>query len=588
MKTRTSLLNHSLNIPPVATVIAGIALALLPLASRTFAEDRSYDGSGNNLAHPAWGAPAPYDRLAANAYADGIAAPARSANQGARAISNIVHNQTGSIPSKQKLSDLWQAFGTVLAADFALGASNPADPFFIPVPPDDPVFSGFPVLPFFRGIFVSAPAREQINFVTPWADLASFYGENEVDAKLLRTLDFNGQSPGELISLPLPVGEEVLPTIGLIKAIKGIPASSNPASVVLNLPAPELIAAQDFLFTSGIGFAGPNVSPNSSMVLTLIMREHNRVARTVNAFTAAQKTTLGLPDRTTDPAGYDERLYQLARKVLIAEVEAIFYDEFLPAIGVNVPDYRGYDPSLQPDVYTEFAASLAIGHSAIRHEVAALSESGQVLFAAPLKSTVLNAGPFLTFGADAFIRGALVNRMEEIDAYVVDDIRNVAAGFVNDITAETIQRGRDRGVADFNTIRGAMGLAPYGNFQDLTADINVANKLQLAFPGGIATLDPVVGFMAEKHHGHDGIGPTSVQLWREQFALWRDGDRFWYQNALNNDPQFATALQYLGFKLKNGQFKVLDRNIASLTLDNTGIGQGGFDLKVNTAAFFAK
>jgi hypothetical protein len=158
MKTKTSLLHHSLNIPVVATVIAGIALALLPLASRTFAEDRSYDGSGNNFAHPEWGAPAPYDRLAANAYADGIASPARSTNQSARAISNIVNDQTTSIPSKQNLSDLWQAFTSILATDFAIGASNPADPFFIPVPPGDPVFSGVPVLPFFRGIFVSAPA----------------------------------------------------------------------------------------------------------------------------------------------------------------------------------------------------------------------------------------------------------------------------------------------------------------------------------------------------------------------------------------------------------------------------------------------
>ena len=267
-------------------------------------------------------------------------------------------------------------------------------------------------------------------------------------------------------------------------------------------------------------------------------------------------------------------------------MEAIFYDEFLPAIGVEVPDYKGYDPSLQPDVYTEFAASLAVGHSAVRHEVAAISESGQVLFTAPLKSTVLNAGPFLTFGADAFIRGALVNRMEEIDAYVVDDIRNVAAGFSNDIIAETIQRGRDRGVPDFNTIRGALGLKPYGDFKDLTGDKDVTARLQLAFPGGIATLDPAVGFMVEKHHGHDGMGPTSIQLWGEQFALWRDGDRFWYQNAINNDQQFATALQYLGFKLKNGHFKVLERTIASLILDNTGIGQGGFDLKEKADAFF--
>jgi Animal haem peroxidase len=109
-ETKPSLLSHSFNITGVVTAVAGIGLALFPLTSRSLAEDRSYDGSGNNLAHPAWGAAfTPYDRLSANAYEDGLAAPARSANQGARAISNIVHNQTAPIPSKQKLSDLWQA-----------------------------------------------------------------------------------------------------------------------------------------------------------------------------------------------------------------------------------------------------------------------------------------------------------------------------------------------------------------------------------------------------------------------------------------------------------------------------------------------
>lgn len=273
MKTRASFFHRPFKIPCLSAAVAGVAALLIPAVSH--AEDRSYDGSGNNLAHPEWGAAlTPYTRFTPNAYGDGIDSPARSADQSARAISNVVDNQSASIPSKQNLSDLWQAFATVLALDFASGESNPADPFFIPVPPGDPVFPGVPALPFYRGVFVSTPARQQINTVTPWLDLTAFYGQSDSDAKLLRTLDFNGQSPGELISLTLPIGEEVLPTIGLIKTIKGIPASSNPVSMVLNLPAPQLIAAQDYLFTTGVGFSGPNSSPNSSAVLTLCVREH--------------------------------------------------------------------------------------------------------------------------------------------------------------------------------------------------------------------------------------------------------------------------------------------------------------------------
>lgn len=559
-----------------------IATPRVPVIDST---PRTYDGSQNNLAHPEWGAVAPYDRLTPAAYADGISTPARSGNLSARAISNILHTQTTSRPNRKNLNDLWQAFATVVTTDFAFGASNPTEAFPISVPAGDPVFGAVPALPFFRGLAVSTPTREQLNVVSPWLDLGIIYGGNEPDARLLRTLDFDGQSPGALISLPLPTGEHVLPTIGLIKAIKGIPASSNPASIVLNLPAPSLLAAQDYVFTSGFGFSGPNISPNSSMILTLAVREHNRLAQAIDALSTGVKSEIGLPARAASPAAYDEAVFQLARKILIAEFQAIFYDEFLPAIGVQVGKYKGYDPTLRPKVYTEFTASLAVGHSAVRHEVTALNESRQVLFNAPLKSTVFNSVPFLTLGADAFLRGALVNWMEEIDAGVVDDLRNVAAGATNDIIAETIQRGRDRGVADFNSVRVALGERAYGSFYELTGDTELSSRLAQAYPGGIGTLDPAVGFMVEEHWSRDGVGPTSVKLWEEQFALWRDADRKWYQNALEVDPTFSTALDHLGFDLKPGKFQTLEITIAQLILNNSSIGNGGFPLNRRSEGF---
>src|SRR5438477_2141986 len=50
MKTKPPLLTHSFNMPSAATALASLLLMLVPLANRAFGEDRSYDGSGNNLA----------------------------------------------------------------------------------------------------------------------------------------------------------------------------------------------------------------------------------------------------------------------------------------------------------------------------------------------------------------------------------------------------------------------------------------------------------------------------------------------------------------------------------------------------------
>ena len=63
-----------------------------PLPAQPF---RTYDGTGNNLANPSWGAVnTPYLREASGAhYADGVSAPAGADRPGAREISNALAAQ---------------------------------------------------------------------------------------------------------------------------------------------------------------------------------------------------------------------------------------------------------------------------------------------------------------------------------------------------------------------------------------------------------------------------------------------------------------------------------------------------------------
>ena len=75
---------------------------------------------------------------------------------------------------------------------------------------------------------------------------------------------------------------------------------------------------------------------------TLFVREHNRLADLISSH---------YPD--TD----DEQIYQLARKIVSAEIQAITYKEFLPALlGPYAPDlgsYTGYDASVDPTLANE-------------------------------------------------------------------------------------------------------------------------------------------------------------------------------------------------------------------------------------------
>src|SRR4029450_12266761 len=80
---------------------------------------------------------------------------------------------------------------------------------------------------------------------------------------------------------------------------------------------------------------------------TLFAREHNRIVGE-------------LPDSLTE-----EQKFQIARRVVIAEQQYITYNEFLPAVGVDLPRYRGYNPRVNPTLSNEFATVGFRGHSMI-------------------------------------------------------------------------------------------------------------------------------------------------------------------------------------------------------------------------------
>ncbi len=116
---------------------------------------------------------------------------------------------------------------------------------------------------------------------------------------------------------------------------------------------------------------------------------------------------------------------------------------------------------------------------------------------------------------------------------IVDPLRNFLFGPPGagglDLAALNIQRGRDHGLADYNTMRRDFGLPRVTSFSQITSNPQLAQRLTDLY-GNVNNIDAWVGMLAENHLPGSSIGETHMAVFLDQFARLRDGDRFWYQN----------------------------------------------------------
>jgi hypothetical protein len=97
-----------------------------------------------------------------------------------------------------------------------------------------------------------------------------------------------------------------------------------------------------------------------------------------------------------------------------------------------------------------------------------------------------------------------------------------------DLAALNIQRGRDHGLTDFNSVRKYYKLPAYNSFDEITADLQAQFALSEAYDS-VDDIDPWVGILAEDHLPNASIGQTAFVIFRQQFEAIRNADRFWYQ-----------------------------------------------------------
>lgn len=474
-------------------------------------EYRSIDGTGNN---PLDGKLGSTDqrliRLADSEYADGISSPAGDDRPSPRAVSNALVAQETTAPNKRNLTDITWLWGQFLDHDISISESaTPTEELNIEVPAGDPEFdplnTGDVEIEFKRTIFDPATGtsagnpRQQINQISTFIDGSMIYGSDEVMQAELRAFE-GGRlrvSDGDL----LPFNDN------------GLPNQDG------GLPVEQQFLAGDVRTNENIALTAMH---------TLWLREHNRIAGELLA---------------SDASLTDEQIYQQARNLVIAQVQAITYNEFLPALfGADlIGDYAGYDRSIDPSVTNEFStAAYRFGHTMLSSELQRLHNDGSVIGAGNIALLDAFFAPeqIIDHGIDSLLRGVTQQVANEFDNMIIDDVRNFLFGPPGadgmDLAALNIQRGRDHGLADYNDVRVAAGLAAVTDFSDITSDVQLQQRLRQVY-GTVDNIDLWVGGLAEDHVAGSSMGETFQAIIIDQFTRLRDGDRFWYENIFDGE-----------------------------------------------------
>lgn len=452
-------------------------------------EYRSFDGSGNNPLKPQAGAT---DTLFMRTFEQdpdrGIGGAKEAELPNPRDISNAVFAQGGDTENTKGLSDMFWVFGQFLDHDINLTPESEHETANIAVPKGDPFFDPFNTgtqeMHFTRSnVTLDANGqRQQVNNISAFIDGSNIYGSTLEEANELRS--FEG---------------------GLLSAGKG-----------------ELLPRDD----KGFYMAG-DVRANENAALTsmhtLWMREHNRVAT-------------GLAEQ--NPEWNDETLFQEARKVVIAELQAVTYNEFLPAmLGDNtMSDYRGYNPYTNPQISETFAtAAYRFGHTMLSPEIQRIDESGNEIAEGhlSLRDAFFQPQHVEAAGIDPILRGVADNTAQAVDSMIIDDVRNFLFGPPGagglDLASLNIQRGRDHELSSYNDIRESMGLHRIESFDDPVFKGDSGARLASVYDSP-DDIDAWVGGLSENSHHDSALGETMTLILKDQFERLRDGDRFFYQN----------------------------------------------------------
>ena len=475
--------------------------------------NRTLDGTCNNITssatvewgasdialfrdmHPAYGAPDFFNDLAG------------SSRVSPRAISNLIVAQAEDLPSPRNLSSLVFTWGQFIDHDIDLTPEGHTEYAPVLLPADEPLFTA--PIPFFRSEPLAGTGldknREQQNLITSWLDASQVYGSEEERASWLRTF-----------------------SQGKLKTSAGdfLPYNTLDGNLESDFDPEAPSMAGDDGGTVKVFVAGDvraNEQPGLTVLHTLFVREHNRIC----------------DELVREGSNNDERNYQIARKRVGGYMQSITYNGFLPALGIELNPYSGYHRDVRPDISNIFAtAAYRLGHTMVTDEIPLLDNRCNPVGDGSLSllESFFNPEIVPTYGLDPLLKGLANQKQQKVDTKIVDDLRNflfpvpgTADFFGLDLASLNIQRGRDHGLPDYNSVRMHYTGLSIDDFDDITSDPELQASLEAAY-GNIYDMDLWVGLLSENPISGSSVGITLYTILANQFEQIRDGDFYFYRN----------------------------------------------------------
>lgn len=404
------------------------------------------------------------------------------------------------------------------------------------------------------------PAGNQINIITAYVDGSQVYGSSDELAKQLRS----------------PKGHGRLDTVPL-RNIGGLPRLPDAnEEAFCRSPNPE----EKPCFIAG----DARVNENQALMAmhTLWVREHNRIA-----------TNLKL----LRPYADDETLFQEARKIVIAELQHITYNEWLPVLfpskelrkqfGVLLKPkgkfFTGYDPEVNVQCTNVFSTSaLRMGHSLIRAVFDLRSADGtfsrfrgsdrslprDIRFAEPvdffIPTRFFNKNEQSVFTRILF--GLIFFVAQTPDRIFVNAVRErlvIEGNIFGDLMAINIQRARDHGLPGYAHYREVLGLGAVNSFDDLSGTFSSEQIARFkAVYKNVKDVDVFPGSIAEGPFPGSVLGSVNTHIILKQMGKFRSGDRFWYER---DDHLTAFTLKQLDEIRKVTMARVMCDNLDGAT-----------------------
>ncbi|MBT2232160.1 peroxidase family protein [Nonomuraea sp. NEAU-A123] len=492
-------------------VLSGVINATEADAAVPF-EVQRLDGTGNNVANPAWGkAGTAYSRVGPTRYADGVSAPRTGPNT--RFISNRVFNDVNQNIFSERRITQW-AFTWGQFVDHTIGLRDSAGPTAtaanIPFNSNDPLESFTNTLgniAFSRSAATAGTGtstnnpRQQSNTVSSYLDAWAVYGGTDQRLEWLREGPVDGNLANNSARLLMPGA--YLPR----RTSRGNAAT-----------APAMDADGRLAATPNNAMVAGDVRANENIALTatqtLFAREHNRIVSLLPASLS------------------EEDKFQIARRVVIAEQQYVTYNEFLPAVGVTLPAYTGYKSGVNANLSNEFATVGYRAHSQIHGEieletdadrytaaqVQALEaqgievaiEDGEAEITIPLNVAFFNPDLVPSLQLGPLLQAIGLESEYRNDEQIDNQLRSVlfqvpVAGNpgcldgptlpqcfrgVVDLGAIDTERARDHGLPSYNELRQAYGLAPRTSFTAITGEATDAFPADPVLTPGNEINDP--------------------------------------------------------------------------------------------------